>query len=156
MKKKKKTYKELYGLVQKIPGYAKGEQGEKLIQGLIWQHTKERTYRKSELTDSEYASLCAWIRKTYGVRKRMAKPGDEELDKWRKRVIAVICDWIDLSKTRHRSKISLAKSIAEQACKDPDRKDPYKTFNSLTEFELTTVYNIFLKKNKIITNSNRL
>lgn len=153
---KKKTYKELYGLVQKIPGYTKGEQGEKLIQGLIWQHTKERTYKKSELTDKEYSSLCDWIRKNYGFRKRIAKPGDEELDKWRKRVIAVICDWIDLSKTQHRSKISLAKSIAEQSCRDPDRKGPEKKFNELTEFELTTVYNIFLKKNKIIINSNRL
>lgn len=152
----KKTYKDLYGLVQKIPGYTKGEQGEKLIQGLIWQHTKERTYKKSELTDSEYASLCDWIRKTYGVRKRIVKPGDEEIDKWRKRVIAVICDWIDLSKKDSRSKVSLAKSIAEQSCRDPDRKEPDKSFNELTEFELTTVYNIFLKKNKIIINSNRL
>ncbi|MGL5228762.1 MAG: hypothetical protein ACRC77_11320 [Bacteroidales bacterium] len=152
----KKTYKELYGLVQKIPGYTKGEQGEKLIQGLIWQHTKERTYKKSELTDSEYASLCDWIRKNYGVRKRIVKPGDEEIDKWRKRVIAVICDWIDLSNRESRSKVSLAKSIAEQSCRDPDRKEPDKQFNELTEFELTTVYNIFLKKNKIIINSNRL
>ena len=154
MKKKKLNYKDLYGLVQKVPGYVKGEEGEKLIQGLIWQHTKERTYKKSELTDSEYASLCDWIRKTYGVRKRIVNPDDEEIDRWRKRVIAVICDWI--SDTECRSKVSYAKSIACQSCRDPERKEKDKSFNELTEFELQTVYNIFLKKNKIKHNTQSL
>lgn len=154
MKKNKRSFKELYGLVQKVPGYAKGEEGEKLIQGLIWQHTKERCYKKSDLTDREYASLCDWMRKTYGGRKRIVKRDDKPIDKWRKRVIAVICEWIDLSRTEYRDKIALAKSIAEQACRNPERKDEDKPFNELSEFELQTVYNVFLKKNKIFNTAN--
>lgn len=153
---KRKTYKELYGLVQNIPGYQKGEQGEKLIQGLIWQHTNERVYRKSDLSDREYATLCDWIRKKFGIRKRISKPGDKDIDKWRRRVIAVICEWIELSQTEYRSKVSLAKKIAEQACRDPDRREEVKPFNALTEFELQSIYNAFLKKNKLIKNINSL
>ncbi|MGL4994469.1 MAG: hypothetical protein ACRC6R_10205 [Bacteroidales bacterium] len=144
----KRNYKELYALVSRIPGYKAGEEGELMMQGLIWSHTKERTYKKSELTEREMNSLCAWIRKNYQLSspKRKLPPSDGELDKWRKRVIAVVIENCELLKAGDRfeqNKVAYAKAVATRACEKED-------FSKLTTAQLTAVYNRFLKENAII------
>lgn len=148
--KSKRSFKELYALCKRIPGYTPGEAARKLIQGLIWSHTKERAYRKSELTEKELNSLCQWIRESYPptATRRKLTPSVDEHDHWRKRVIAVIIENCELKGAGSRfeqNKVAYAKAVAERACNR-------ELFGKLTEAQLTAVYNRFLRENEIIKN----
>lgn len=156
---KPENFRRLYAIVAQLPGYDKAH-ADQMIQALIWTHTKEAKYLKSDLTKDEYDSLCDGLCRMYSLknnRKRIARSHQAEdvNDMWRKRVIAVINEWCvnhekDKDDDYISDRIAYIKAIACRAATVKGREP--KTFNSIAVSVLRKVYNEFLHQNQIHKN----
>lgn len=156
---KPENFRRLYAIVAQLPGYEKAR-ADQMIQSLIWSHTNEAKYLKSDLTKKEYDSLCDDLCRKYSLknnRKRIARSHQAEdvNDMWRKRVIAVIGEWCtlhgkDKEQDYIQDKIAYIKGVACKAATREGSKP--KTFNAIPVTILRRVYNEFLQKNRIQQN----
>lgn len=87
------------------------------------------------LSIEDLSSLCDLIQYKLNLKA-------QEEDKWRKRVIAAICGYIDSNSIQTTDKVKYAKSIATKA-------SSVKDFNDIPIHKLQLLYNMFLKSNSL-------
>lgn len=87
------------------------------------------------LSIEDLRSLCSLLQ--YKLNQKA-----QEEDKWRKRVIAAICGYIDCNSICTTDKVKYAKNIASKA-------SSVKDFNEIPIHKLQSLYNMFLKSNSL-------
>lgn len=87
------------------------------------------------LSIEDLRSLCDLIQYKLNLKA-------QEEDKWRKRVIAAICGYIDRNSICTTDKVKYAKNIASKA-------SSVKDFNEIPIHKLQSLYNMFLKSNSL-------
>lgn len=92
-----------------------------------------------DLTNAELLELCDKL-------NEIANPEDAKLDKMRKRVIAAIGGWLRMI-GKEKEGIGYIKGVACQAAK-------VDNFNKISLERLTTIYNMFLRKQRDAKNIN--
>lgn len=93
-----------------------------------------------DLTEYQLEKTIAAIRMQWYENKGMCAE-EIEMDKWRKRVIAVIGEYLHLN-----SRVSNINIIKGIACRQTRKVD----FNKITKEQLRNCYNLFLNKNKTL------
>jgi hypothetical protein len=158
--KTKRNYRRLYAIVAHHPDYTAASR-DNLIRGYVWGHTKERTYHKTELSDREYAALCASLEKDLNVppvRHRTAYPkGDNTPEGWRRKLLAATHEHIMLSgygEDQHylNDKTDYAMGIILRAASSKERS--VAAFNKLSLVKLQSLYNAFVQNNSTQRNIN--
>lgn len=91
---------------------------------------------------------AAFCRRYYGLKRpAQAKRQADEMDRWRKRLIASIGGWMRLS-----GKEGGIEAIKAVACRAAGKGD----FNAIPKGQLVSLYNAFLQKQKDVKNVNTI
>jgi site-specific recombinase XerD len=129
-----RNYKQFYALLNQQSGIDKiGVNAMKF--DLANQFSEGRTRDIKELKDSEYSELIKSLRQNSNKGKR--------LNSWRKRVIASIFGFFEL--TNKETTITYVKAIAVRAA-----GSKCNGFNDISEPKLRAIYNEFLRQQEIV------
>jgi hypothetical protein len=102
---------------------------------LIWEYSNGKTTSLKEFGSmAEYKQLLAKM-------QEWAAPTAPDMDRWRKRCIAVVAKWIDLTGAAPADRMAY---IREVACRTAGR--PASEFNKMTEAQLRTCYSSFSRQ----------
>lgn len=143
---KNKTHARFYSLIVNLPGYSQKNR-EEIKSEIVRQYSSNNTASLSELYQrypDKYSEMIEDLKRKTQRSPQAKTQFDPEWDIWAKRVIAVLCNWID----RHNlqfdgvSKIRYAKAVACRAANCAE-------FNKIPVSRLSEIYNVFLKRNSV-------
>ena len=141
--KKAKSHALFWTLLKETPGY--NERYKEVIkEGIVMQHTGNATASLSEMWKKFPAEYSEMIEEMKGDFNKKKERYDEDRNIAAKRVIAVICTFLDKSYTFTSSgaKIAYAKSVACRASNCSD-------FNKIPLSRLSAIYGEYCNKNKV-------
>lgn len=148
-KKTKSTHAQFWRLIKAVPGYS--EQYKDVIkEGVIGQHSGGKTCSLSEMYTKYPDEYSLMIEAMKGDTHSKREAYDVTRDKTAKRVLAVICSWLDKLNFEFSSgtaKIQYAKSVACRAANCP-------VFNRIPLSRMDAIYNLYCNKNKVDVNNN--
>lgn len=131
------SFKEFYSLLPNVPGYSR-DMAEEIKEQLVSAYSEGKTSSLKEMKafyPADFNQMMFELRKKTKVNARYTPDGE----KWRRRVIAVLCSYIDGRGMRFDSrqkKIAYAMTIA---C----RASGVDNFNRISISALQRVYNTF-------------
>ena len=135
---KSQSFKEFYAILPLLPGYS-AESADEIKEEIVRSYSDGKTTSLRELREvypTEYNMMMFDLRKKTSSQKR--KYGDEG-EKWRRRVIAAICSYLDGRGQRfntRQQKIAYAMTIAQRAAGAVN-------FNKISITGLQRIYNTF-------------
>ncbi len=128
-----RNYRQFYALLKQLPGAEKED--------IVHNFTRGRTKSLQAMYNWEFDAACACMSGQARVNRHCQ---DAKFDTWRKRVIAAIGGYLELSGGINN--IENIKAIASRAA-------GRKWFNDVTISELRAIYNEFLNKQKVAKRS---
>lgn len=159
-KAKQKTHGLFWQLLANLPEVMQAPVDERkevmelVKQSWVWDASGQKTESLGELWKkypAQYSKMIEELKEKTGEQKKRhtrLSAEDEEADKWRKRVIAVISKWLDLRNAKFESQFHRMEYIKATACTAASCDD----FNKITVGRLTDIYNEWLRKNTTIAN----
>ncbi|WP_370789535.1 hypothetical protein [Bacteroides nordii] len=153
---KPENFKRLYHLVSQVKKQDESMDTDRFIQGWIWQSTNERTYRKSELSMSEYENICNEIEKKYGLKKLRHRNStgvnkdDDKIDRARKRLMAAVHENMRL---KHKDKLEGYQNSPNNYVIGIIMRHSggdYDNFNKIPYARLLGIYSYYLEENKLL------
>lgn len=140
-----KTHGLFYSLIRQLDGYNVKDR-DMIKEELVSSYSGGRTSSLSEMYRKYPARYAEMIERLKVLTRRTPahrSHNDPEGDKWRKRVIASICGWMDRSGIAgYEDKVRYAKSVACRAASCAD-------FNRIPTSRLQEVYSAFLKRSDV-------
>lgn len=137
-----------WSLLKKIPGYNE-DYKDVIKEGVVGEYSSGKTDSLTELYQKypgDYSRMIDGLKQT--VQGGKAALYDEESDKMRKRVLAVICAGIEKKKYQFRSKEEKVEYAKRVAC----RAANCIRFNAIPLSKLQAIYNDWVKKNDVDVN----
>lgn len=143
-KQNKPTHARFWTLLKRVPGYS--EQYRDVIkEGLVGQYSGGRTCSLSEMYIKYPAEYSLMIEALKGNTHDRSMRYNEERDRTAKRVLAVICTWLDKHNYKFAApaeKLRYAKAIACRATNCSD-------FNKIPLSRMQEIYGLYCNKNKV-------
>lgn len=143
---KTRNLRRFYGLLKQHVKVS-GLDAKELKEQFVSEMSSGRTTSLQELDDVEYAALLGAMEAKLGAIR------DADGDMWRKRVIAVGCEYFELMGLYRdlspRERVEKAKGMAVKATGRATR------FNEITVTELQGLYYGGRRKNNVLANSNK-
>lgn len=146
MEKTKKENKHalFYQLLKDLPGYDIRYR-DVIKEGIIYEHSGGKTTSLSEMWNKYPAQYSDMIEAMKRNRQDRANHYQDESDKWRKRVIAVIAQMVDKAGHNFDNNAKKLDYIKRLAC----RAGNCSEFNRIPLSRLQGLYNYFLDRNKL-------
>lgn len=145
MKRKgNKSHGLFFTLIKQIAGY-KDAYRDVIKEGLVMQYSDNRTSSLSEMYTRYPAEYCRMIEELKHNAAAKDKLRNDEADKARKRVIAVISAWLDKMGYKFEGKDHRMSFIKRVACRAASCND----FNLIPLSRLTAIYSLFRRKNEV-------
>lgn len=146
-----KQHKRFWSLLKAQPAYSP-ELHNELKSALVRLYSDGKTESLSELQSrwpDRYERMIYNLKAGAIELPQQRRTYDPNAEVWRRRVIAVLCAWIDNNKLVVESKTQYAKSIACQAAN-------CALFNRIPVSRLAEIYNFYLKRNKTFSAANNI
>lgn len=138
-------------LLQKLPGYRK-EIRDQMKNQIVLTHSSGRTTSLSKFAAMDHAAFADMLIEMHEIIKAEEKgTGHVTLEAWRKRVLAAICEHLDLIGRAFNTDTDKLNLAAKIAC----RAAMVESFDRISTTKLQAVYNAFLLKNKILKNTTK-
>lgn len=147
--KKAPSHALFWTLIRETPGY-NDKYKDVIKEGLVAQYSGGKTCSLSEMYSKYPAEYSQMIEAMKGKPAQKQARYDASRDKAAKRVIAVICGWLDklgYTYPTPTDKIHYAMGVACRAANCGN-------FNAIPESRLTAIYSLYCKKNAVNIDGN--
>lgn len=134
---KTNSFKEFYMILKTMPGYSE-ENAAEIKEQIVSSFTEDKTTSLREMSvcyPADYSQMMHELRK----KSQRAQGYGSESEKWRRRVIAAICSYLD----RRGQKFDSPKKKIAYAVSTACRAAGEKNFNRISVSALQRVYNTF-------------
>lgn len=143
-KQNKSAHALFWSLLKEVPGY-KDSYKDVIKEGIVHQYSGGKTTSLSEMYKRFPAQYCEMIESLKGDYWQKRERYESSWDRSAKRVIAVICSYVDKFNyefTSPSAKVQYVKSIACRAAN-------CESFNKIPESRLSAIYNFYCEKNRV-------
>ncbi|MDD4116491.1 MAG: hypothetical protein PHG27_13055 [Massilibacteroides sp.] len=140
----KPTHARFWSLIKAIPGYEE-KYKHTIKEGLVGQYSEGRTCSLSEMYTKYPAEYSLMIEDLKGNTWERKAVYNEERDKTAKRVLAVICSWLDKHNYVFASSAEKLRYVKAITCRATNCSD----FNKIPLSRLQEIYGLYCNKNKV-------
>lgn len=145
----KMLIRNFWALLPQLPGYRK-EIKEQMKNQIVLTHSSGNTTSLSKFAAMDHSAFADMLIEMHEMIKADEKEtGHVTIEAWRKRVLAAVCEHLDLIGQTFKSDTDKLDFAAKIAC----RAAMSQAFDRISTTKLQAVYNAFLIKNKILKNN---